>query len=47
MIQLLFGLLVVFALGLVVWAGSTLNAEYKQESEEKRAKNRDKEYERG
>ncbi len=35
---------VVFALGLVAWAASVLNAEYKQEDEKELERRRDHEY---
>jgi hypothetical protein len=36
----------VFALGLVAWAASVLNAEYKQQDEKELERRRDREYER-
>ena len=46
MVKLLVILGVVFALGLVAWAASVLNAEYKQEDEKELERQRDREYRR-
>lgn len=46
MVKLLVILGVVFALGLIAWAVSVLNAEYKQEDEQELERQRDRDYER-
>lgn len=46
MIKLFVILGIVFALGLIAWAASVLNAEYKQEDEKELERQRDREYRR-